>query len=98
MRKIAEKDVENNPDGLFDTLHVRRGDFQYKDTRLEADVLFEKSKDVLQEGAVLYIATDEMKKEFFDIFKKHYKVYFLDDFKHLVSRNLMWWIISAYTW
>jgi len=97
MRKIAEKDVENNPDGLFDTLHVRRGDFQYKDTRLEADVLFEKSKDVLQEGAVLYIATDEMKKEFFDIFKKHYKVYFLDDFKHLVSRNLMWWIISAYT-
>ncbi len=89
IRKIAMKEVSDNPDGHFDTLHVRRGDFQFKDTRLEADQLFEKSKDVLQEGSIVYIATDERKKEFFDIFKKHYKVYFLDDFKDSVSTHLV---------
>jgi len=83
LRNIAKN--EGNSDGLFDTFHIRRGDFQYKETRLEADQLYEKSKDLMPEGSVLYIATDERKKDFFDIFKKHYKVYFLDDFKHLVS-------------
>ena len=85
LRKIAAKEVEGNPDGLFDSVHIRRGDFQYKDTRLEADKLVEKSADVLHKGALLYIATDERKKDFFEPFKKDYKLYYLDDFKHLVS-------------
>jgi hypothetical protein len=46
-------------DGLFDSMHVRRGDFQYKGTRLEADELIKKSKDKLEQGGLLYIATDE---------------------------------------
>ena len=46
-------------DGLFDSMHVRRGDFQYKGTRLEADELIKKSKDKLEEGGLVYIATDE---------------------------------------
>lgn len=46
-------------DKLFDSMHVRRGDFQYKGTRLEADKLIEKSKSQLEEGGLLYIATDE---------------------------------------
>ena len=64
----------------FDTIQ----DFQYKETRVEADVLYNESKDFIPEGATLYIATDERKKDFFDILKKHYNVYFLDDFKDLV--------------
>lgn len=70
-------------DGLFDTMHVRRGDFQYKKTRLEADKLLALSKDKLKEGGLLYIATDERDKTFFEPFKKHYDVVFLDDFTHL---------------
>ena len=46
-------------DKLFDSMHVRRGDFQYKGTRLEADQLIERSKSQLEEGGLLYIATDE---------------------------------------
>ena len=62
-------------------------DFQYKATRVEADVLYDASKDHIPEKATLYIATDERKKDFFNLFKKHYNVYFLDDFKDLVSTH-----------
>lgn len=60
-------------------------DFQYKKTRLEAPKLLEKSKHKLEEGGLLYIATDERDKSFFDPFKKHYEIVFLDDFKHLLT-------------
>ena len=85
VRDIAKKNSDN-PNGEFDTMHIRRGDFQYKMTRLEGPELYEKSKDWIPEKTVLYIATDERNKEFFEPFKKHYDVYFLDDFKHLVSK------------
>jgi len=81
---IRVKAKENgHPEGLFDTFHVRRGDFQYEDTRVEAKVLYKNSADLISEKATLYIATDERDKKYFDIFKQHYNVYFLDDFKHL---------------
>lgn len=81
LHSIAKQ--EGEPDGQFDTFHVRRGDFQYKATRVEADVLYGASKDHIPEKATLYIATDERKKDFFNILKEHYNVYFLDDFKDL---------------
>ena len=36
-----------NPDGLFDTMHIRRGDFQqqYTSTQVNASVLYESRKD-----------------------------------------------------
>ena len=54
-------------------------------TRVEVDVLYEKSKAHLPPNATLYIATDERKKDFFHLLQKNYNVYFLDDFKDLVS-------------
>lgn len=83
LRSIAKRDVDNNSNGSFDAFHIRRGDFQYKETRLDADELYSRSKDYVPEGSVLYIATDERKKAFFKIFGEHYKVYYLDNFKHL---------------
>ena len=74
-----------DPEGLFDTMHIRRGDFQYKKTRLEADKLLELSIDKLKPGNLLYIATDERDKQFFEPFKQHYDVVFLDDFTHLIE-------------
>ena len=108
----AVRQRSKHEDGLFDSMHVRRGgehiwdtwhdfadrplfhpvllcslliDFQYKKTRLEAPKLLEKSKDKLEEGGLLYIATDERDKSFFDPFKEHYDIVFLDDFKHLLT-------------
>ena len=86
LHSIAKENGEMN--GHFDTFHVRRGDFQFKDTRVDADVLYEESKEYIPPNATLYIATDERKKDFFNPLKDHYKVYFLDDFKDLVSDHI----------
>ena len=60
-------------------------DFQYKKTRLEANELYDKSKDKFEQGGLLYIATDERDKPFFKPFKENYDIVFLDDFQHLLK-------------
>jgi hypothetical protein len=82
LREIA-MEQPNNSNGLFDSMHIRRGDFQYKETRLDAPQLLEKSKQWIPEQSVVFISTDERDKTFFDPFKEVYDIYFLDDFKHL---------------
>ncbi|KAL7547776.1 hypothetical protein ACHAWF_011053 [Thalassiosira exigua] len=81
----AVRKRSKDKDGLFDSMHVRRGDFQYKKTRLEAEKLLKISKDKLEEGGLLFIATDERDKSFFQPFREHYDVVFLDDFKDLLE-------------
>jgi hypothetical protein len=66
--------------GEFDTFHIRRGDFQYKRTRIEANEIHENVKQYIAPNATIYIATDERDKAFFNDLKKHYDVKFLDDF------------------
>merc|ERR1740139_1261709 len=84
VRARAKKNnPENNPDGIFDAFHIRRGDFQYKGTRISAELIYEKASQVLQPGTTLFIATDERDKKFFKILADHYDVCFLDDFSHL---------------
>jgi GDP-fucose protein O-fucosyltransferase len=81
VRKHArEKDPAGNPNGLYDAFHVRRGDFQYKATRVDADVLLSMAQRQIPDGATLYMATDERDKSFFSPLKEHYDLVFLDDF------------------
>lgn len=70
--------------GDFDSFHVRRGDFQFKRTRIEATEIYDNVKNVLPDNRTLFIATDERNKSFFDPLKEHYTVRFLDDYKHLL--------------
>ncbi|KAL7533499.1 LOW QUALITY PROTEIN: hypothetical protein ACHAWF_004518 [Thalassiosira exigua] len=70
--------------GIYDAMHVRRGDFQFTPTRLPAEKQFELSEGGLSKGATLYIATDEKDKSFFDVFRRNYDVVFLDDFRHVL--------------
>lgn len=82
MRQIArDYDPNGNPDGIFDTFHIRRGDFQFKNTRIEADLIYRHSREELTHNSTIFVATDEMDKKFFDPLKKHYNIRFLDDFK-----------------
>ena len=89
VREKAKLNVNMDPermlDGKYDAFHVRRGDFQYKKTRIEAEELLERSKTKLKKGTTLFIATDERNKKFFDPLKEYYDVYFLDDFKDLLT-------------
>jgi hypothetical protein len=82
---LREKSRENGHGGVFDTMHVRRGDFQYTKTRLDAPRLYNISSEVLVPNSTIYIATDEHNKTFFDVFREHHDVYFFEDFEYLVE-------------
>lgn len=81
IRSISRK---RNPagNGEFDTFHIRRGDFQFKQTRVSAEEILQNSRDVLTPNTTIFIATDERKKEFFNPLRDHYYLLFLDDFKN----------------
>lgn len=85
LRERARSRDPTNTDGLFDTFHIRRGDFeqQYKHVFIEIEELYQNSKDELKEGTTIYIATDERDKNLFKPLADHYDICFLDDFKHL---------------
>ena len=80
MRKrVSERTKGNSTD--FDTVHIRRGDFQFKETRVDATKILKQLKRVLDDGTSLYIATDEQDKSFFQPIVDNYAdVVFLDDF------------------
>jgi len=76
--------VQKDADELnvpWSTWHVRRGDLQYKKVKIPASEWYENTKEVWRPGELLYIATDERNKKFFDPVKeKHHPVRFLDDY------------------
>lgn len=65
----------------FDTFHIRRGDFQFKETRIGIEEIIKNTKDNLTPGSTIFVATDERDKKFFEPMKKIYDLLFLDDFK-----------------
>jgi hypothetical protein len=75
-KRVRDRGTDND----FDTIHIRRGDFQYTVTRAEAPEIVEMLSKKLKDNATLYIATDERDKKFFDPIKERYDVLFLDDF------------------
>lgn len=44
---VRRKAAENNPDskGQFDSIHVRRGDFQFKMNRVSAEIIYNQIKE-----------------------------------------------------
>eukprot|EP00752_Nemacystus_decipiens_P006283 g5664.t1 len=64
----------------FSTFHIRRGDFQYTRMKPAADVIKAATVDLVRPGEVLFIATDERKKEFFDVIAEDHQVFYLSDF------------------
>ncbi|KAL7547158.1 hypothetical protein ACHAWF_010507, partial [Thalassiosira exigua] len=82
VRRLARnRDPSGNPNGEFDSFHIRRGDFQYKNTRLEADQIYENSRDEIPENTTVFVATDHQGRPFFKPLAAHYNLVFLNDFK-----------------
>jgi hypothetical protein len=71
--------------GAYSALHVRRGDLQYKKVKISAAEWYNNTKEVWQPGEILYIATDERDKSFFDDIAKHHDLRFLDDYWDLAG-------------
>lgn len=86
VHAVRQKAIEHgDPTGNFDSFHIRRGDFQYKETRITAQEIYEYTKDVLVPNSTIFIATDERDASFFDPMREHYNLLFLNDFKHLIE-------------
>jgi len=79
--RARKRDPTGNPNGEYDSFHIRRGDFQYKNTRLEADEIYENSKDEMKPGGTVFVATDHNGKPFFKPLADKYDLVFLSDFK-----------------
>lgn len=75
--------ARGDPDGDFDSFHIRRGDFIdfANETQVTADEIYEVSKGQLRENATIYIATNECDRSFFDPLRRHYDIVFLSDFE-----------------
>ena len=88
VHAVRQKAIENgNPDGHFHSMHIRRGDFQYKQTRISAEEIYTNIAEKFTENSTVFIATDERNKMFFEPLRKHYQLYFLDDFIHLLPEG-----------
>jgi hypothetical protein len=60
--------------------------FQYKKVKITADDWYENTKDLFTDPKeIIYIATDEKDKTFFEPLAKHYNLRFLDDFKEVAK-------------
>ena len=77
----ARSRQKHGRNGEFDSFHIRRGDFQYVKTRVEATEILAQAKRKITDGSTVYIATDERDKSFFKPLQDHYDVVFLDDFR-----------------
>eukprot|EP00580_Thalassiosira_gravida_P010666 CAMPEP_0201652384 /NCGR_PEP_ID=MMETSP0493-20130528/44448_1 /ASSEMBLY_ACC=CAM_ASM_000838 /TAXON_ID=420259 /ORGANISM="Thalassiosira gravida, Strain GMp14c1" /LENGTH=361 /DNA_ID=CAMNT_0048128897 /DNA_START=98 /DNA_END=1183 /DNA_ORIENTATION=- len=71
----------------FSTMHVRRGDFQYKKVKIEADDWYNNTKELINPNEIVYIATDEKNKTFFEPMHMHYNLKFLSDFSDAAGLN-----------
>ena len=55
--RAKNRDPIRNPAGHYDSFHIRRGDFQYKSTRIDSSQILENSKELLVPGSTIFIAT-----------------------------------------
>jgi hypothetical protein len=97
--KRMEHDADNNANekptkkGIFHAMHIRRTDLTKMYNKFGVDKnatdifhMVTIEHKIIPKDSVVYIATDEHDKSFFDVFKDHYRaVYFLDDFRDLLG-------------
>ena len=65
----------------YSAFHIRRGELQYKEVKIPSAKILENVGHHIPAGQLIYIATDEKNKEFFDDFKTRFPtIRFLDDY------------------
>ena len=69
----------------YSSMHVRRGDLQFKEVKIPGDEWNENLKEIWLENELIYIATDEKNKTFFDPIAQNHTLKYLDDFKELAG-------------
>lgn len=73
--------------GAYSSLHIRRGDFQYKKMKISDEEWYSTTQEVWLKNEILYIATDDKDtaKSFEPFRKAGHKLYFLNDFTEMAG-------------
>lgn len=58
----------------YSSMHIRRGDFQYLETRIAAQSVVDYTAEWLEPGETVYVATDESDPEFLSPLRERYRV------------------------
>ncbi|KAL7570491.1 hypothetical protein ACA910_004272 [Epithemia clementina (nom. ined.)] len=77
--------LDEEKGGAYSAMHIRRGDLQYKKVKIPAREWYDNTKEVWLDKEILYIATDERNKTFFDDLARYYDLRFLDDYWELAG-------------
>jgi len=77
--------IDREGAGAFSALHVRRGDLQYNKVKFPAQEWYDNTQEVWEPNELMYVATDERNKTFFDDFAVHHPLRFLDDYWDLAG-------------
>ena len=87
VRKGNKLELDGELVGGYSSLHIRRGDLQFKEVRLESMAWYENTKEIWKPDEILYVATDETQASFFEDFKKSHggPMRFFNDYKTLAS-------------
>jgi hypothetical protein len=85
VQAVRQHSKDKGNGGVYDAFHIRRGDFQYKKTRVDADEILRVAKDQIPKGTTVYVGTDERHKDFFQVMSDYWDVVFLNDVLHLVE-------------
>ena len=73
-------EIDEEGGGGYSSFHVRRGDLQYKRVKISGEEWQENTKELFLPKEILYIATDEKDKSFFDPLATHHDLRFLDNY------------------
>ncbi|KAL3808542.1 hypothetical protein ACHAXA_002709 [Cyclostephanos tholiformis] len=73
--------------GGYSSLHIRRGDLQFKEVKIDSNQWYQNTKEVWKPNEILYIATDERNQSFFDDFRRQHlgPLRFFDDYQILAG-------------
>jgi hypothetical protein len=76
IRQLAERAVSLAPlaSKSYSAMHVRRGDFQYRETRIGPDQILRHIACLAPEGETVYLATDETDAEFLRPFRERFRL------------------------
>ena len=87
MRNYVRQRSPGNAEGLYDAIHIRRGDFQqqFPMTEMTANIILAGLQDSIAPGSTVYIATDERDPAFFDPLREVYDLKFFGDFGDMLS-------------
>jgi hypothetical protein len=77
--------VDDEGAGGYSALHIRRGDLQFKVVKISAKQWWNNTKELWKENEILYIASDEKNRSWFNPIARRRDIRFLNDYWELAD-------------